>query len=101
MTDDREKRIIDGLRKIREHFESIEDRQELDFTKPIVNFFDYPFRLHDYDGGGRYPIHGALKIDNEWLSCAWSRTGEIFQDSEQHTSDLNIFNVSPMYYYED
>jgi len=35
-------------------------------------------RIYAVDGGGKYPIHGAIKVDEEnfWAMGSWKKTGK-------------------------
>ena len=34
-----------------------------------------PVRIYATDGGGGYPIHGAIQIGESWISRSWSKDG--------------------------
>ena len=33
-------------------------------------------RVYAVDGGGRYPIHGAIKTFNGWINTCWETNGQ-------------------------
>ena len=39
-------------------------------------------RIYATDGGGTYPIHGAIQNDNLWYTAVWTAIGEISVGNE-------------------
>ena len=43
-------------------------------------------RIYAVDGGGYYPVHGAIKTDNGWDNTCWEKNGQYV--TYQTDSDL-------------
>jgi len=50
-------------------------------------------RIYAVDGGGEYPVHGATKINGEWLANGWTACGG--HDVEVDESDFDLIEVRP------
>lgn len=52
-------------------------KPELDFTKPelLQTRGGQSVRIYATDGGGAWPIHGAVKKDNIWAAASWATDG--------------------------
>ena len=46
----------------------------------------YDKRIYATDGGGGFPIHGAIKIASEWMAAAWTVRGKC--EGENDGEDL-------------
>jgi hypothetical protein len=44
-------------------------------------------RLYCVDGGGRYPVHGALKCSGRWQAASWTASGH-YWGTGTHANDL-------------
>jgi len=91
MKTDKEKKLTNKINTMFQKLEETMIDDELDLTKPIMTRAGNAFRLYATDGGGRYPIHGACKVDNEWRQGAWTRMGSLFSDD--YVSGLDLINV--------
>jgi hypothetical protein len=68
-------------------------------------------RIYAVDGGGRFPVHGAVKLyDGTWRQVEWTLTGSYngFDDGHTLPQHLNLIEVKPriqreflMYVYPD
>ena len=50
-----------------------------------------PVRIYATDGGGVYPVHGAVfsEVDNRWIQERWTPKGRKYADGEsRHDLDL-------------
>jgi hypothetical protein len=47
----------------------------------------YEVRLYCVDGGGHYPVHGALKCSDRWQAASWTASGHYWGD-DTHADDL-------------
>jgi len=45
-------------------------------------------RIYAVDGGGEYPVHGAIKYDGGWFSRCWAAKGAMFLDYQHFSGDL-------------
>jgi hypothetical protein len=46
-------------------------------------------RIYATDGGGPYPVHGAILLSNLWVPANWSESGKYgSQFGRQHDCDL-------------
>ena len=45
-------------------------------------------RIYATDGGGIYPVHGAIKLDHEWEFETWKLSGSYTNTEEDHRYDL-------------
>ena len=45
-------------------------------------------RIYAQDGGGRYPIHGAVFEDNRWHQQKWRANGRFINHEIDHPDDL-------------
>jgi len=39
-------------------------------------------RIYAYDGAKDYPIHGAIKIDGEWVFRIWDKNGHCYYGNQ-------------------
>ena len=44
-------------------------------------------RIYASDGGGTFPVHGAVLIQDTWKPCQWTLEGHAFTGGE---SELDI-----------
>jgi len=49
----------------------------------------HPVRIYATDGGGGYPIHGAIWIDERWIPKSWTKDG-LDIDGKQGYADLIV-----------
>ena len=59
----------------------------IDKNKQYTTRCGLPFRLYATDGGGDYPVHGAVLKDDKWNIDCWTCDGMFIQSSE-HSFDL-------------
>ncbi len=53
-------------------------------------------RIYAVDGGGQFPVHGAVKFSGTaWTPNEWSETGSHLGDPEFRISDLDLIEVTP------
>lgn len=55
-------------------------------------------RIYAVDGGGRFPVHGAVKLyDGTWRQEEWTPTGSYNGEKDGHTipNDLDLIEVTP------
>ena len=55
-------------------------------------------RIYAVDGGGRFPVHGAVKLDNgTWRQEEWTLTGSYNGEKGGHTlpNALDLIEVKP------
>ena len=45
-------------------------------------------RIYAVDGGGEYPVHGATKLNGQWLSQGWTECGGYDVEVDEHEYDL-------------
>jgi hypothetical protein len=45
-------------------------------------------RIYATDGGGAYPIHGAIKRPEGWVGATWGSTGYVFSPGRGMLEDL-------------
>lgn len=50
-------------------------------------------RIYAVDGGGEYPVHGATKLNGEWLANGWTACGG--HDVEVDESTFDLIEVKP------
>ena len=50
----------------------------IDITKTYQTRSGLPVRIYSTDGGGPFPVHGAIRDGNEWFLCKWRDNGENF-----------------------
>lgn len=47
-------------------------------------------RLYCLDGGGMYPVQGAVKLQDKWVMESWTLEGFYSDSDEEHCLDLII-----------
>lgn len=55
-------------------------------------------RIYAVDGGGRFPVHGAVKLnDGTWRQEEWTPTGSYNGKKDGHSlpNDLDLIEVKP------
>lgn len=52
-------------------------------------------RIYATDGGGPYPVHGAMRLPNFWAPTNWSENGN-YKD-QFGLNDLDLIEVKPRY----
>ena len=55
-------------------------------------------RIYAVDGGGRFPVHGAVKLnDGTWRQEEWTPTGSYNGEKDGHSlpNDLDLIEVKP------
>lgn len=55
-------------------------------------------RIYAMDGGGRFPVHGAVKLDDgTWRQEEWTLTGSYNGEKDGHTlpHHLDLIEVKP------
>ena len=55
-------------------------------------------RIYAVDGGGRFPVHGAVKLDDgTWRQEEWTLTGSYNGEKDGHTlpNALDLIEVKP------
>ena len=60
---------------------------EIDINKKYRTRDDREVRIYVVDGGGEYPIHGAIKNGSTWTLCAWRIDGRYSKEIDM-TGDL-------------
>ena len=45
-------------------------------------------RIYATDGCGEYPVHGALKSSNGWVSATWGSHGHVVKPCRESPDDL-------------
>ena len=45
-------------------------------------------RIYAVDGGGPFPIHGAVYVEGSWVNESWSSKGMYTTDQKDHEYDL-------------
>ncbi len=53
-------------------------------------------RIYATDGGGIYPVHGAIKGEHEWVLNKWSDDGKF----ELHNHKYDLIEVKPRMKFE-
>lgn len=48
-------------------------------------------RIYATDGGGVYPVHGAIKVEHEWVLNKWSDDGKF----ELHDHKYDLIEIKP------
>jgi hypothetical protein len=48
-------------------------------------------RFYNMEAGGRYRIHGAIRIDSQWILCCWDAEG--YADPAYSMSDGKEWNL--------
>lgn len=60
-------------------------------------------RIYATDGGGTYPVHGAISTDGDWATATWTKSGkhdkyvpketrfDLIEDPKDHTFDIYLF----------
>jgi hypothetical protein len=48
-------------------------------------------RIYATDGAGEYPVHGALKSSNGWVSATWGSHGHVVKPCRESPEDLIEF----------
>ena len=54
-------------------------------------------RIYATDGGGIYPVHGAIKLDHEWEFETWKLSGSYTDGEQDHRYDLTAI-PQPLYF---
>ena len=54
-----------------------------------------PVRIYATDGGGKYPIHGAVKYNEGWNPSKWTSTGSWHRECHTHEKDLKVPTRQP------
>jgi len=54
-------------------------------------------RIYATDGGGTYPVHGAIKLDHEWEFETWKLSGSYTDGEQDHRYDLTAI-PQPQYF---
>jgi hypothetical protein len=51
-----------------------------------------PVRIYATDGGGKFPVHGAVfnKDDCRWTILTWTITGSLYLTGDEHGLDLDL-----------
>jgi hypothetical protein len=51
-----------------------------------------PVRIYATDGGGKFPVHGAVfnKDDCHWTILTWTITGSLYLTGDEHGLDLDL-----------
>jgi hypothetical protein len=54
-------------------------------------------RIYATDAGGRFPVHAAVKRDDEWFQDEWTGTGSYNGEREGHAipHNLDLIEVRP------
>ena len=60
----------------------------IDIKKTYKTRTGVDVRIYATDGGGEYPVHGAINYDGEWFPRHWTAEGVTFSDNEQSRDDL-------------
>jgi len=45
-------------------------------------------RIYATDGGGEYPVHGAIKRSDRWVSASWGSQGHVVKSCREDPDDL-------------
>jgi len=45
-------------------------------------------RIYATDGGGEYPVHGAIKRSEGWISASWGSSGYVVSPCREMPDDL-------------
>jgi len=45
-------------------------------------------RIYATDGGGSYPVHGAIKRSDGWISASWGSSGYVVRPCRDMPDDL-------------
>jgi hypothetical protein len=67
----------------------------IDITKTYKTRDGREVRIYATDGGGVYPVHGAINYYGEWSMCRWTAEGTTFSDDEHCSYDLIEVKSSP------
>lgn len=51
-------------------------------------------RIYATDGGGAWPVHGAVKLGHQWFMREWTEHG-MSTLQEQCVTDFDLFEVKP------
>lgn len=60
----------------------------IEISKEYTTHGNHEVRIYANDAGGNYPIHGAIKINNEWAMTAWTKEGYCSMCNEKSMFDL-------------
>ncbi|MEN6532709.1 MAG: hypothetical protein ABFD89_03550 [Bryobacteraceae bacterium] len=66
----------------------------LDFSKPVQTRDGRPARIYATDGGGKYPIHGAVFLSGDstsdpwWVVETWTAEGRVLANGPFKPEDL-------------
>lgn len=50
-------------------------------------------RIYATDGGGNFPVHGAIRKGDGWAACTWTADGRCYDSGE--ISDMDLVEVKP------
>ena len=64
----------------------------LDLSKPLQTRDGREARIYASDGGGEFPVHGAVKNFEVWRGASWTIAGKYF-DREDGRSVNDLVNV--------
>ncbi len=67
----------------------------IDITKTYKTRKGREVRIYATDGGGVYPVHGAIIYDGKWFSRRWTAKGATFSDHQHSSDDLIEVKSSP------
>jgi hypothetical protein len=51
-------------------------------------------RIYATDGGGDYPVHGALCDNGIWIVTSWTKEGRYYKNQPEH--GLSLIEVVPL-----
>jgi len=68
--------------------------KEIDITKQYRTREEgYPALVYNTNGGGNYPVHGAVFKDGKWEIQQWTKSGKYLAFEDQ--SPLDLVEVKP------
>lgn len=63
---------------------------KVDKNKKYRTKDDHEVRIYADDGGGEYPIHGAILVNGKWFSSSWHADGRILEDINTQTDLVEV-----------
>lgn len=71
-----------------------EKQVKLDLTKPVKTRGGREARIYSTDGGGGYPVHGAIYIEEkkQWVQATWTLDG--YYTVNNRVGSCDLVNVS-------
>jgi hypothetical protein len=65
----------------------------IDLTKPVQTRDGDEARIYAQDGGGEWPVHGAVKGECGWESATWTAAGRYYEDGAHQEYERDLVNI--------